>query len=29
MGVIREFQNWTQFIVITHNKRTMSAADVL
>jgi chromosome segregation protein len=29
MGVIREVQNWTQFIVITHNKRTMSAADVL
>ena len=29
MNVIREFQSFTQFIVITHNKRTMSAADVL
>ncbi len=29
MNVIREFQKFTQFIVITHNKRTMSAADVL
>lgn len=29
MNVIREFQRFTQFIVITHNKRTMSAADVL
>jgi len=29
LGVIREFQQWTQFIVITHHKRTMSGADVL
>ncbi len=29
MGVIHEFQQWTQFIVITHSKRTMSSADVL
>ena len=29
LGVIREFQQWTQFIVITHSKRTMSGADVL
>jgi chromosome segregation protein len=28
MGVIKEFQQFTQFIV-THSKRTMSAADVL
>ena len=29
LNVIREFQAWTQFIVVTHNKRTMSGADVL
>ena len=29
MNVIKEFQSFTQFIVITHNKRTMSTADVL
>ena len=29
LNVIREFQDWTQFIVVTHNKRTMSGADVL
>jgi chromosome segregation protein len=29
LNVIREFQEWTQFIVVTHNKRTMSGADVL
>jgi chromosome segregation protein len=29
LGVIQEFQQWTQFIVITHSKRTMSGADVL
>ncbi|HVW01616.1 MAG TPA: chromosome segregation protein SMC, partial [Planctomycetaceae bacterium] len=29
MRVIQEFQQWTQFIVITHSKRTMSAGDVL
>ncbi len=29
LGVIREFQQWTQFIVVTHHKRTMSGADVL
>ncbi|VTS07670.1 chromosome segregation protein SMC [Tuwongella immobilis] len=28
-GVIREFMDRSQFIVITHKKRTMSAADVL
>ena len=26
---IKEFQQWTQFIVITHHKRTMAGADVL
>ncbi len=29
LGVIKEFQQWTQFIVITHHKRTMTGADVL
>ena len=29
LGVIKEFQQWTQFIVITHHKRTMVGADVL
>jgi len=29
MRVIQEFQEWTQFIVITHSKRTMTAGDVL
>jgi len=29
LGVIQEFQQWTQFIVITHSKRTMTGADVL
>jgi chromosome segregation protein len=29
LGIIREFQEWTQFIVITHHKRTMAGADVL
>jgi chromosome segregation protein len=29
LGVIKEFQQWTQFIVITHHKRTMAGADVL
>jgi chromosome segregation protein len=29
LGIIREFQEWTQFIVITHHKRTMGGADVL
>jgi chromosome segregation protein len=29
LGVIKEFQEWTQFIVITHHKRTMAGADVL
>ncbi len=29
VGVIEEFQNTTQFIVITHAKRTMVGADVL
>ena len=29
VGVIEEFQDTTQFIVITHAKRTMVGADVL
>lgn len=29
VGLIREFSKQTQFIVITHNKRTMEATDVL
>ena len=29
LGVVKEFQQWTQFIVITHHKRTMAGADVL
>jgi chromosome segregation protein len=29
MRVIQEFQTWTQFIVITHSKRTMTAGAVL
>jgi chromosome segregation protein len=29
LGVLRKFADETQFIVITHNKRTMEAADVL
>ncbi|MBI3863157.1 MAG: chromosome segregation protein SMC [Planctomycetia bacterium] len=29
LGVIKEFQEWTQFIVVTHHKRTMAGADVL
>ncbi|MGE5193454.1 MAG: chromosome segregation protein SMC, partial [Deltaproteobacteria bacterium] len=29
LGIIKEFQQWTQFIVITHHKRTMTGADVL
>jgi len=29
LAVIKEFQQWTQFIVITHHKRTMAGADVL
>lgn len=29
LAVIKEFQQWTQFIVITHHKRTMVGADVL
>jgi chromosome segregation protein len=29
LKVVRKFSNNTQFIVITHNKRTMEAADVL
>ena len=28
-GVIREFLDRSQFIVVTHKKRTMAAADVL
>jgi len=29
LGMVQEFLNRSQFIIITHNKRTMSAADVL
>ncbi len=29
LGIVKEFQQWTQFIVITHHKRTMAGADVL
>lgn len=29
LNVLKEFQEWTQFIVVTHNKRTMSGAQVL
>ncbi|MFA5160994.1 MAG: chromosome segregation protein SMC [Elusimicrobiales bacterium] len=29
VGLIKEFASKTQFIIITHNKRTMEAADVL
>jgi chromosome segregation protein len=29
LSVLRKFADQTQFIVITHNKRTMEAADVL
>jgi chromosome segregation protein len=29
MRVIQEFQEWTQFIVITHSKRTMTAGSIL
>ena len=28
-AVVREFRDFTQFIVITHRKRTMVAADVI
>jgi len=29
MGILRRFSRQTQFVVITHNKRTMEAADML
>ena len=29
LNLIREFSNNTQFIIVTHNKKTMSAADTL
>lgn len=29
MRVVQEFREWTQFIVITHSKRTMSTGDLL
>lgn len=29
LGVLREFREGTQFVVITHRRRTMSAADVI
>jgi chromosome segregation protein len=28
-GVLREFSNTSQFIVVTHSKKTMAAADTL
>ena len=28
-GVVREFKNATQFIMITHNKRSMQIGDIL
>jgi chromosome segregation protein len=27
--IVREFQEYSQFIIVTHSKRTMSIADVL
>ena len=29
VGVLREFLNWTQFIVVTHSKKTMTCAGTL
>jgi chromosome segregation protein len=29
IGVIKEFLQWTQFIVVTHSKKTMTAANTL
>ena len=29
VGLLREFQNKTQFLIVSHNKRTMEAADVM
>ena len=29
VGLIKEFAHQTQFIIVTHNKRTMEAADML
>ena len=29
IGVLREFLSFTQFVVITHSKKTMSGADTL
>ena len=29
MELLRHFSNQTQFILVTHNKRTMAAADML
>lgn len=29
VGVLHEFLSWTQFIIVTHSKRTMTAADTL
>ncbi|MBI3565887.1 MAG: hypothetical protein HY079_11865, partial [Elusimicrobia bacterium] len=28
-AILREFQNKTQFLIVSHNKRTMEAADVM
>jgi chromosome segregation protein len=29
LGVIQEFRQWTQFIIVSHRKHTMAGADVL
>jgi chromosome segregation protein len=29
IGVLKEFLQWTQFIVVTHSKKTMTAASTL
>ncbi len=29
IGVLQEFSSWTQFIVVTHSKKTMTCADTL
>ncbi len=29
VGVLKEFLNWTSFIIVTHSKKTMTAADTL
>ena len=29
MNVLKEFLQWTRFVVVTHSKKTMTAADTL